>query len=341
MFNDQIKQFEVSGMSYKHLTIKEREILMFLRTKGLSIRAVALRLERNPSTISRELKRCAGNYSPSKADNDYHQKRQNCHKKRLLDSHPQLRRQIVHYILDLHWSPEQITALFNKEHQWCVSYNTIYRHIYQHNLGEKYSSRGDTGIQRHLRHKHRTRHSKNTRRHREVQADYISIHERPGFINQRQRIGDWEIDTVIGRTGHSILLTVVDRLSRLTLIKKVVQKDLQEINKGLVELLGAIPKEFVHSITPDHGTEFLHLDEISERLGVTVYWPDPYSPEQRGTNENTNGLIREYFPKRTDIDNYTEQDVEHCQKQLNQRPRKVLNYETPYEVFFDKPLHLV
>ena len=119
-------------MSYKHLTIKEREILMFLRAKGLSIRAVALRLGRNPSTISRELKRCAGNYSPSKADNDYHQKRQNCHKKRLLDSDPQLRRQIVHYILDLHWSPEQITARFNKDLYWCVSYNTIYRHIYHH-----------------------------------------------------------------------------------------------------------------------------------------------------------------------------------------------------------------
>lgn len=136
-------------MSYKHLTIKEREMLMLLRAKGLSIRAVALRLGRNPSTISRELKRCAGHYSPSKAENDYHQKRKNCHKKRLLDSHPQLRRQI------------------------------------------------------------------------------------------------------------------------------------------------------------------------------------------------TNGLIREYFPKRTDIDNYTKQDVKHCQKQLNQRPRKVLNYETPYEVFFDKTLHLV
>ena len=104
-------------MSYKHLTIKEREMLMFLQAKGLSIRAVALRLGRNPSTISRELKRCAGHYSPSKAENDYHQKRKNCHKKRLLDSHPQLRRQIVHYILDLHWSPEQITARFNKEHQ--------------------------------------------------------------------------------------------------------------------------------------------------------------------------------------------------------------------------------
>ncbi|UUF81206.1 IS30 family transposase (plasmid) [Xanthomonas oryzae pv. oryzae] len=161
------------------------------------------------------------------------------------------------------------------------------------------------------------------------------------FINQRQRIGDWEIDTVIGRTGHFILLTVVDRLSRLTLIKKVARKDSQEINKGLVELLGAIPKEFCSFYYTRSWDRIFHLDEISERLGVTVYWPDPYSPEQRGTNENTNGLIREYFPKRTDIDNYTEQDVEHCQKQLKQRPRKVLNYETPYEVFFDKPLHLV
>ena len=169
------------------------------------------------------------------AENDYHQKRQNCHKKRLLDSHPQLRRQIVHYILDLHWSPEQITARFNKEHQWCVSYNTIYRHIYQRNLGEKCSSHGDIGIQRHLRHKHRTILD-DIEKYRRTISQFISA---PGFINQRQRIGDWKIDTVIGRTGHSILLTVVDRLSRLTLVKKVAQKDSQEINKGLVELLGA------------------------------------------------------------------------------------------------------
>ena len=133
----------------------------------------------------------------------------------------------------------------------------------------------------------------------------------------------------------------VDRLSRLALIKKIDHKETGDVNQGLIDLLGSIPKEFVHSLTPDHGREFLGLDEVQERLGVTIYWPDPYSPEQRSTNENTNGLIREYFPKGVDIDNYTEKDVDFCQYQLNRRPRKVLNYETPYEVFFDKPLHLV
>lgn len=328
-------------MSYHHLTIKEREMLLYLQAKGLTIRGIALRMKRNPSTISRELKRCAGAYSPSEAERNYHRKRQRCHKPRLLDNHPQLRKQIVHYILDLHWSPEQITARFRKEDHWCVSYNTIYRHIYQYNLGEKYTSHGDTGIKRYLRHKHHTRHAKHTRKHREPRTDYISIHERPAFINNRERIGDWEIDTVMGKTGHSVLLTVVDRYSRLTLIRKIDHKENQDVNQGLVELLGALPKEFVHSLTPDHGREFLNLNEIQERLGVAIYWPDPYSPEQRGTNENTNGLIREYFPKRTDIDDYTKRDVEHCQYQLNRRPRKVLNYETPYEVFFEKPLHLV
>ena len=151
-------------------------------------------------------------------------------------------------------------------------------------------------------------------------------------------MGDWYSD---GKTWHAVLLKVVDRLSRLTLIKKIAHKEADDVNQGLIDLLGSIPKEFVHSLTPDHGREFLSLDEIQERLGVTIYWPDPYSPEQRGTNENTNGLIREYFPKRTDIDNYTEEDVEFCQDQLNRRPRKILNYETPSEVFFEEPLHLV
>lgn len=207
-------------MSYIHLTIKEREMLMCLKVNGLSIRAIALRLGRNPSTISRELKRCSGNYSASDAERDYHKKRQNCHKPLLLDLHPQLCQKIAHYILELHWSPEQIASRFIKEGQWCVSYNTIYRHIYKHNLGENFSSHGDTGIKRHLRHKHRTRHPKTTRKHQEPKTNYLSIHDRPKFINDRQRIGDWEIDTIMGKTGHSVLLTVVDRLSRLALIKK-------------------------------------------------------------------------------------------------------------------------
>ncbi len=137
-------------------------------------------------------------------------------------------------------------------------------------------------------------------------------------------------------TEYSVLLTVVDRQSRLVLIKKINYKETADVNQGLIDLLGPIPKEFVLSLTPDHGHKFLSLNDIRERLGVIIYWPNPYSPGERGTNENTNGQIREYFPKRTDIDDYTDKDISFCQHQLNRRPRKVLNYETPYEVFLKK-----
>ncbi len=124
-------------------------------------------------------------------------------------------------------------------------------------------------------------------------------------------------------------------------MKKITHKEAHDVNNGLIELFDAIPKKFIQSLTPDHGREFLSLEQIQERLGVDIYWPDPYSAEQRGTNENTNGLIREYFPKRKDIDDYTEKDATYCQRQLNQRPKKILNYSTPFEEFYDKPLHLV
>ncbi|WVZ42501.1 IS30 family transposase [Ligilactobacillus saerimneri] len=177
--------------------------------------------------------------------------------------------------------------------------------------------------------------------HKEVQTNYISIHERPNFINERKRLGDWEIDTVLGKTSHSVLITAVDRKSRYVLMKRVTRKDAVCINHGLIDMFSSIDPEFVHSLTPDHGTEFLDLDATAERLGALVYWPDPYSPEQRGSNENMNGLLREYFPKRTNLDNYTDQEIAEWQKQLNLRPKKVLNYLTATEVFFDKVLHLV
>ena len=109
------------------------------------------------------------------------------------------------------------------------------------------------------------------------------------------------------------------------------------VNTALLQMFSTIPKEFCLSFTPDHGTEFLQLSQIQERLGIMVYWPDPYSPEQRGTNENTNGLIREYFPHHKTIKN----DTATCQSALNHRPRKVLNYNTPHEIFYDKVLRLV
>lgn len=141
----------------------------------------------------------------------------------------------------------------------------------------------------------------------------------------------------MGQTGGPVLVTAVDRFSRYTLIGWAQKKEATAVNTALSQMFSSIPKEFCLSFTPDHGTEFLQLSQIQERLGIMIYWPDPYSPEQRGTNENTNGLIREYFPSHQTIKN----DTAACQSALNHRPRKVLNYKTPHEIFYDEVLHLV
>lgn len=159
--------------------------------------------------------------------------------------------------------------------------------------------------------------------------DYLSIHERPKFINERQRLGDWELDTVQGKIGEEVLVTAADRKTRYTLMIRAPRKDAESINQALLTMFSRIPKEFVLSITPDHGTEFLQLANVRDDLNVTIYWPDPYSPEQRGTNENTNGLIREYFPKGKHLSNRSLIEVERCQNQLNRRPKKISSYRTP------------
>lgn len=328
-------------MSYNHLTISERECILEFSAKGYTIRAIALRLGRSASTISREMNRLSGHYSPSKYQKDYRLKRLKCHKPRLLDQQTSLCKKVVTLIKSHQWSPQQIANRMHLEGYSSISYNTIYRHIKRHNLNQKFSSHGDTGIRRNLRHRGRQRHRPGDRKHREPQVDYISIHERPNFINHRQRIGDWEIDTVQGKVGETVLVTAVDRKTRYTLITKAKRKDAQSVNEALITMFQRIPKEFILSLTPDHGTEFLQLETVREQLGVTIYWPDPYSPEQRGTNENTNGLIREYFPKGQSLNPRTSSEINHCQWELNHRPKKVLNYQTPEEILFNKVLHLV
>lgn len=327
-------------MSYYHLTINERESILEYIAKGDSIRKIALKLQRSPSTISRELNRSNSHHSPSKAQKAYLERRRNCHKPRLLDQNSILCEKIAALIQDKHWSPEQIANRLRKEHLPSVSYNTIYRHLNNHNLNQTFNSHGDTGIRRKLRHRGRKRSRNKSRKHQFPKVDYISIDERPNFINQRKRIGDWEIDTVMGKTGSDVLVTAVDRKTRYTLIGRAKHKNAKAVNQTLLTMFLEIPKEFRLSLTPDHGVEFLTLSEIRADIGVTIYWPNPYSPEERGTNENTNGLIREYFPRNRDIKLYTNKDIENCQRQLNQRPRKVLDFQTPEEVFYDKVLHL-
>lgn len=341
MFNDQEKHKGVPVMSYHHLTLDERESVLVLHSHHLSIRNIASHLNRSPSTISRELKRLPGDYRANEAQKRYEQARKSCHKPSVLSQKPTLRKLIVGLILEHHWSPEQISARLKLEGHAKISYSSIYRDIAHYNLGEPFSSHGDTGIRRHLRRKGHREYPKGNRKHATPNVPYIPIGERPNFINQRKRIGDWELDTVLGKVGEEVLVTLVERKTRYSLIGKAKHKDASSINQTVLKLLRSIPKEFVHSITPDHGVEFLQLEEVAAELAVTVYWPRPYSPQERGTNENTNGLIRDYFPKRQAIRDRSETDAFRCQLDLNQRPRKVLNYLSPSEVFFDKVLHLI
>lgn len=173
----------------------------------------------------------------------------------------------------------------------------------------------------------------------ETEVDYLSISQRPNFINQRKRIDDWELDTVIGKTGEECLMILVERRIGYAIIRKIKYKDSQSDNNTLLKLVTVISKEHLLSITPDHGKEFLQLDKIKYDLGVQIYWP--YASQERGTNENTNGLIREYFPKHQSLRNITEIEIQKCEDQLNQRPRKKLNYQTPAELSGDELQQLI
>ncbi|MCX2455787.1 IS30 family transposase [Lacticaseibacillus nasuensis] len=285
-----------------------------MHSHQLSIRNIVLRLKRSPITISRELHRLSGAYKACEAQEDYQAARLRSHKPSILSNAPALRTKIVNLIIEHHWSPEQIAARLKSEHIANISFNTIYRDIEHNNLGLPFTSKGDTGIRRSLR---------------------------PNFINNRSRIGDWELDTVIGKVNEEVLVTLVERKTRYSLIAKAKHKDAESINTTVLILLRSMPKVFVHSITPDHGVEFLHLKEVADELAITVYRPKPYSPQERDTNENTNGLMRDYFPRNTLIRGHSDEEVHQCQVDLNRRPRKVLDYQTPSEVFFDKVLHLV
>nr|WP_263849083.1 IS30 family transposase [Lacticaseibacillus nasuensis] len=248
---------------------------------------------------------------------------------------------MVNLIIEHHWSPEQIVARLKSEHIANISFNTIYRDIEHNNLGLPFTSKGDTGIRRSSRRKGHKKYPKGVRKHATPQVPYIPTSERPNFINNRSRIGDWALDTVLGKVNEEVLVTLVERKTRYSLIAEAKHKDAESINTTVLILLRSMPKVFVHSITPDHGVEFLYFEEVADELAITVYWPKPYSPHERDTNENTNGLIRDYFPRNILIRGHSDEEVHKCQVDLNRRPRRVLDYQTPSEVFFDKVLHLV
>ena len=329
---------------YTHLTINEREQLFLLYDQGHSIRAIAKGLGRSPSTISRELSRNMEGqcYSPTRAQATYTKRKSNCGRKLLLKN-PELKALVKNLFLNKQWSPEQIAARLKLEKStYTISFNTIYRAIYRGDLNEANVSHGHRGAIRKLRHKGKTRHTKNHIEKRGKISVTHTIHERPMEANNRSTMGHWEADTVAGKTGKACLVTLTDRKTRYLMVEKIEKKLAVHVRDAFINLLSALPKNKRKSITPDRGKEFAKHREVTKQLEeIPFYFADPHAPWQRGTNENTNGLLREYFPKAEDLTACTKEYMDTCIEKLNKRPRKCLGWKTPYELFFDTVLRLI
>ena len=324
---------------YKHITLLEREMILFYLAKEYSITKIAFLLDRNKSTISREINRNTinGRYIPVVAQQTYHKRRTLCKAPKKLRS-KKLYKIVKELFLNHQWSPEQIANRLKLEQtEYSISYTTIYRAIYNGDFDEANISRGNRGAIRKLRHRGKSRHTKSYEERRGKIRISNLITERPKEADDRKRIGDWEADTVAGIKGKACFLTLVDRNSRFLICKRVSKKASIDVKEAIIDCLKNEP---LKSITPDRGKEFSKHFEVSAVLGVEFYFPFPHHPWQRGTNENTNGLLREYFPKSKDITDLQDKYIAEKVDELNRRPRKCLNWKTPYEVYYSKTLHL-
>lgn len=317
-----------------HLTLSEREEIRAGLSARMSIRAIARSLNRSPSTISREVQRNRGRrgYKAVDANN-----RANRMAKRpkvcLLERNPQLRN-LVQEKLESKWSPEQISGwlrrTFPRQNMMQISAETIYKTLYFRNRSALHHM-----LVKHLRRSHSLRHGKRHTRKGERGTinivNGISIHERSKHIDNRRSFGHWEGDLVSG-TNNSHIATLVDRKSRYTVILKLNGKDAGSVNQALIDKFQELPPTLRLSLTWDRGMELAKHLELTASTGVKVYFCDPQSPWQRGTNENTNGLIRQFLPKKTCLAQYSQQELDKVAAQLNSRPRKTLKFKTPKEV---------
>jgi IS30 family transposase len=239
---------------------------------------------------------------------------------------------VVEKLLRQDWSPEQISGRLKKEQGICISHEWIYQYI----LADK-QARGD--LYKHLRcqKKRRKRYGKYDRRGK--LPNCRSIEERPAMVNARKRLGDWEVDTIIGRKHKQALVTLTERKSRFTLLGKVSRRTAQAVRKQVCRLLLPVMDQ-AHTLTSDHGKEFAEHEQIAERLNLKFYFAHPYAAWERGPNENTNGLLRQYFPKKSAFLTISNPEIKQAMSRLNFRPRKSLRFKTPFEVFYHSAVAL-
>ena len=330
-----LEKKELQMTQYHRLNVNEREEISLGMAKGLSQRRIAMLLKRSPSTISYEISRNIKNaqeyraiYAQAQTDRLLHSAR----KKRKLDTNKKLKEYVLKQLNKL-WSPEQIAKrlkiMYPTDMAMQISHESIYSYLY---VLPKGSLRKD--LVKCLRRHHINRRIKNKSRLKSAPIqNYLSIEERPTEVADRIIPGHWEGDLIMGSGNLSALGTLVERTTRMTFLVRLKDKDACAVRKAFAREFQRVPEGLKRSLTYDHGCEMSEHKLFTKSTRIQVCFAHPHSPWERGTNENTNDLIRQFFPKGTDFTRVSFKEIKRAQRMLNDRPRKTLKFLTPHEVF--------
>jgi len=312
-------------MNYTQLTQEQRYQIAVLKKAGHMQTDIAELIGVHKSTVSREISRNKGQrgYRPKQAHRLALDRRQ-AKVKSSISADDWLR---IETLLRQEWSPEEIGARLRLEGKRFVSHEWIYQHVY----ADKKQG-GDLYTFLRCQKQRRKRYGSNNRRGKI--PNRIGIEQRPDIVDRKARIGDWEGDTIIGKGHKGAIVSLVERKSIYTLLKKVERKKADLVADAEIRLLSPF-KDRVHTITKDNGLEFADHQRVAVKLKADVFFAHPYASWERGLNENTNGLVRQYIPKSRRFDTVTDDEIDFIMHRLNHRPRKSLGYRTPHEVFFN------
>jgi IS30 family transposase len=314
-------------MSYTHLTQDERYQIHILKQANHSQSEIAKLIRRDKSSISREFRRNCGQrgYRPKQAHElSLARMRAKLNGRRISDA----TWAVVDEKLGLCWSPEQISGRLKEDGMPSVSHESIYKRIYA-------DKRSGGLLYKTLRCQKLRKKRYGSRERRGTIPNQVSIDQRPAIVDTRLRFGDWEGDLVIGAGQQQALVTLNERKSRYSLIGKVSRKTANAVSDVMISLLTPFA-DWVHTLTTDNGKEFAQHERIAKSIDVDFFFAHPYSSWERGANENMNGLIRQFFPKKMKFDEISEDDILFAMDLLNHRPRKCLGFKTPHEVFMEQ-----
>lgn len=317
---------------YRHISGYERDRIYYWRTHGFSLLEIAQRLGRNKSSISRELRRNAcstdGSYFPIAAQEHARERATTTHRR------PRLKTKRIRLYVERKlkggWSPEQIAAKLPEQiprHR--ISAEAIYQYVYDDRVQQR------VDLRPYLWRRHKRRHLKCERKSRKYSniPNRTSIDQRPSHIGQRKEFGHWEADTIVSRKSLAAVSVTCERKSRLVRLRKMSRKTSRQMVRGVIRAIGALPPKARRSLTYDNGPENVEHEYINNQLGTVSYFCQPFHSWEKGTIENTIGLVRRYIPKGTDLATVSQRQLNTIERILNARPRKCLSFQTPFTVF--------